>query len=215
MPNYPGVTAPEKKSRAETDAELLACKCENVTFTAKLFIPSTQDEIDCTVTELTPHAATVEGPTVPDSGADIVLYVEGFDRFPAFVQAGTKTGAILKFTCSDNKKIKTAEKIRKYLAGEPIAPTYARSSVRSEMPAVRQFGRANGEVVEFEVVDVSLTGALLRTRCRPSIGETITIGNTEGRVTRHVIGGIAVEFIRRQPQRMSLRRRDQTRSGAN
>ena len=215
MPKYPGVTAPDKKSREASDAESLACKCEGVSFAAKLFIPSTQDEINCVVTDLSPHGATIEGPSVPDSGADIVLYVEGFDRFPAFVHAGTKTGAVLKFTCSDNKRLKTAEKVRKYLAGDPIAPTQARSSVRSEMPAVRQFGRSNGEVVEFEVVDVSLTGALLRTRCRPSIGETITIGNTEGRVARHVIGGIAVEFIRRQTLRTPARLRNQTRGDSS
>lgn len=213
MPNYPGVAASDKNGHAPSNADLLDCKCEGVAFPAKLFIPSTQDEIDCVVTELSPHGANIEGPNVPDSGADIVLYVEGFDRFSAFVHSGTKNGASLKFTCSDNKRLKTAEKIRQCLAGKPVDRTFARSAARSEMPAVRQFGRANGEVVEFEVVDVSLTGALLRTRCRPQIGETITIGDTEGRVTRHVIGGIAVEFVRRSAQRQFTRRRDLSKNG--
>jgi len=213
LPNYPGVAASANDSRSPSNADLLACKCAGVAFPAKLFLPSTQAEIDCIVRELTPYGAVVEGAQVPDSGADIVLYVEGFDRFSAFVHAGTKSGASLKFNCSDNKRLKTAEKIRQYLAGEPVAQTFSRSATRSEMPAVRQFGRANGEVVEFEVVDVSLTGALLRTRCRPTIGETITIGNTEGRVTRHVVGGIAVEFIRRPAHRPLARRRDSGKGG--
>ena len=212
MPNYPGVAASEKNSRASSNADLLACKCDGVAFPSKLFIPVTQAEIDCVVTELSPHGAVIEGVNVPDSGADIVLYVEGFDRFSASVHSGTKSGASLKFSCSENKRLKTAEKIRHYLAGEPVAQTFSRSSARSEIPAVRQFGRSNGEVVEFEVVDVSLTGALLRTRCRPTIGETITIGNIEGRVTRHVVGGIAVEFIRRPTHRPLMRRRDPGRS---
>lgn len=207
MPNFPSVAASEKTEHAQFNADPQTCKCEGVTFPAKLFVPSTQGEIDCVVTELTPHDAKVEGSPLPESGADVVLYVEGFDRFSAFVESVAQIGASLKFNCSDKKRIKTAEKIRQHLSGEPVTPTFARSATRSGLPAVRQFGRANGEIVEFEVVDVSLTGALLRTRCRPPIGETITIGNTEGRVTRHVSGGIAVEFVRRPSQKRPLARR--------
>jgi hypothetical protein len=55
-------------------------------------------------------------------------------------------------------------------------------------------------------MDISLTGVSLRTRSRPAIGEIVTIGTVEGRVTRHFDDGIAVEFSRRaRPRFKSVR----------
>jgi len=196
LPNNPEISAATAVERASSTHQEL--RCEGVSFAAKLFLPSTDSEFDCVVSELTPHGARIEGAQFPPRGSDVVLYVDGFDRFSAFVETVSGTSANLSFTCSDKKRLTTGERIRSFLAGEPLPQTYARSATRSPLPAVRQFGRANGQVAEFEVIDVSLGGALLRTRCRPEIGETITIGNSQGRVTRHVPGGIAVEFIRRR-----------------
>jgi hypothetical protein len=196
LPNSPDISA--ATAVEHTPSVDLTVRCEGVSFAAKLFLPSTDAEFDCVVSELSPHGARIECAEIPPRGSDVVLYVDGFDRFSAFVETVSGTSAKLGFTCSDKKRRTTAERIRSFLAGEPLPQTYARSATRSPLPAVRQFGRANGQVAEFEVIDVSLNGALLRTRCRPEIGEAITIGNTQGRVTRHVPGGIAVEFIRRR-----------------
>jgi hypothetical protein len=196
LPNSPNISAATVVERASSSDQSL--RCEGVNFAAKLFLPSTDAEIDCVVSALSPHGARIEGAPFPPRGSDVVLYVEGFDRFSAFVETVSGASANLSFTCSDKKRLTTAERIRSFLAGEPLPQTFARSTTRAALPAVRQFGRGNGQIAEFEVIDVSLAGALLRTRCRPEIGETITIGNSQGRVTRHVPGGIAVEFIRRR-----------------
>jgi hypothetical protein len=64
------------------------------------------------------------------------------------------------------------------------------------VPAPRHFTRPNGEVVNFEVQDISLSGASLKTMARPPIGEIVLVGNTPGRVSRHFDLGIALEFVR-------------------
>lgn len=52
----------------------------------------------------------------------------------------------------------------------------------------------NGDVYDCEVLDLSLSGAALRLKARPAIGESVRVGRTEGRVVRHTSEGVAVEF---------------------
>ena len=48
------------------------------------------------------------------------------------------------------------------------------------------------------VIDLSASGAAIKTDQRPEIGALVTIGKTTGRVVRHLEDGFAVEFTRLQ-----------------
>jgi hypothetical protein len=52
--------------------------------------------------------------------------------------------------------------------------------------------------VTCRVIDLSSSGAALKTDQRPDIGALVTIGKTTGRVVRHLEEGFAVEFTRLQ-----------------
>jgi hypothetical protein len=52
--------------------------------------------------------------------------------------------------------------------------------------------------VSCRVIDLSASGAALKTDQRPEIGALVTVGKTAGRVVRHLEEGIAVEFTRLQ-----------------
>jgi len=56
--------------------------------------------------------------------------------------------------------------------------------------------RENGEQIACEVLDISLDGVSLRTRSRPPVGEIVNLGRTRGRVVRHLIEGIAVQYVK-------------------
>ena len=106
-----------------------------------------------------------------------------------------------------NKRVRTTERINCWRNGQPLPPTSLRSTERSPLlQSVRTFKRRNGESVDFEVIDISLSGASLRTKSRPPIDEVITIGTVEGRVTRHFDDGIAVEFARRSTPNLNVMR---------
>src|SRR5262245_58768643 len=57
----------------------------------------------------------------------------------------------------------------------------------------------NGRDVAVHVVDISESGAAIRTELRPEIGTPVTIGKTAGRVVRHFDDGFAIEFARVLP----------------
>jgi hypothetical protein len=44
------------------------------------------------------------------------------------------------------------------------------------------------------VLDISLSGAAVRTKVRPSVGSMVHLGNMRARVVRHLEDGIALEF---------------------
>lgn len=202
MPNAPDAEASEKQKAGASQRDRRVWRREKITLPAKLFVPSTEIEIDCIVTDLSPGGAGIDAIILPAVGTKIVLYVEGFDRFSGSIARIRKDGAGIKFDCSESKQARTAEKIYCYLIGEPLPKTSTRSTRRAALPTARALRRDNGETAGFDVIDISLTGAALRTRSRPAIGEVITIGTVKGRVVRYIEDGFAVEFARPTPSKV-------------
>jgi PilZ domain len=167
-----------------------------IALAGKVFFPATDAERDCIVTDISLGGATVQCGVRIETGTELVLYLQGFDRFAGIVVRADAEEAGMRFNCSPAKRERTAEKIVLYLSGKLPQDTQVRRSERSAVPAPRRFTRPDGEVVAFEVRDISLTGASLKTTVRPPIGETVMIGATPGRITRHLDDGIALEFIK-------------------
>lgn len=202
LPNASDVEASEQQKGQASQRDRRVWLREKITLPAKLFVPSTEIEIDCIVTDLSPGGAGVDTTIIPPVGTEVVLYIEGFDRFAGSIARISANGAGIKFNCSEYKQARTAEKIYCYLIGEPLPKTSTRSARRAALPSARELQRENGEKAGFDVIDISLTGAALRTRSRPVIGEVITIGSVKGRVVRYVDNGFAVEFARQTPNKV-------------
>jgi hypothetical protein len=96
----------------------------------------------------------------------------------------------MRFDGSDAKRESIAARIMLHLL------TMASGASATPSFAPRRFKRPNGEVSDFEMCELSLAGAVLKTAMRPPIGEVVMLGATPGRVTRHHDDGIALEFIR-------------------
>ena len=59
----------------------------------------------------------------------------------------------------------------------------------------------DGEIVNCEVLDLSLSGVSLGTEMRPPIGEFVLIGQMAGRVVRHHDTGIGITFVAGMPEK--------------
>ena len=206
MPTAPDALTSEKPNVEAAQRDRRVWRREKITLLAKLFVPSTEIEIDCIVTDLSPGGAGIDATIMPAVDTEVVLYVEGFDRFSGTIARVSAEGAGIKFNCSEYKQARTAEKIYCYLIGEPLPRTSTRSARRAALPSARELRRENGETAGFDVIDISLTGAALRTRSRPVVGEVVTIGNVKGRVVRYIEDGFAVEFTRPTPAKALAQR---------
>jgi hypothetical protein len=69
-----------------------------------------------------------------------------------------------------------------------------------------RFTRANGDVVNCEVLDLSLGGVSLATEVRPQLGELVLIGQMAGKVARIHERGIAIEFVTQVSDKQTLER---------
>jgi hypothetical protein len=167
-----------------------------VTLAGKIFLPASDDELDCVVHDLSLDGAKLQCDRELAVGMELVLYLPGFDRFAGAIVWNDKNLSGMKFNCSEAKRERTAQHIVLYLTGVRAPETQQRRTARVSVPAPRHFTRPNGEVVNFEVQDISLSGASLKTMARPPIGEIVLVGNTPGRVSRHFDLGIALEFVR-------------------
>lgn len=185
-----------KLARKASPSEKREHKRVPIAIAGKVFLPATDTEQNVIVTDISLGGATLQCDEQPAIGTVLVLYLPGFDRFSGEIVHSSTEESGMKFNCSEAKRERTAEKIMLHLAGALRDDTQVRAESRVAMHAPRSFTRPGGEVIRFQVRDISLTGASLSTAARPPIGEIVMIGNTPGRVTRHFDEGIALEFVR-------------------
>ncbi|HVW74532.1 MAG TPA: PilZ domain-containing protein [Rhizomicrobium sp.] len=160
----------------------------------QLFVPAEESEQPCQVVDLSAGGARVICEDVPPCATYVILYVDGFGRFPA-VTTRYSDGAIgMRFDMSEHKREKLTAQIKAYLEAGLTGVTGLRRYKRVAEPARGTFLRANGEEVACSIGDFSLQGAFIQTDLRPRMGDEITLGHHKGRVVRHEPNGFAIQF---------------------
>lgn len=161
----------------------------------RIFVPAEDATIDCRIVDLSASGAGVQCAEMPPLQTFVVLYVEGFGRFEAVVARVVGEVLGLRFVFTDSKRKRLTDRLARYIAGGAIDPTSLRRHKRVPGPPVASFVREKGgEKFSCEVVDISLTGASLKTNQRPLIGETVLIGRMPACVVRYHDNGFAVVF---------------------
>jgi hypothetical protein len=132
--------------------------------------------------------------------------MDGFGRLEATVVRAAKgdlngNSFGVRFNCSALKRERIAEQLALYISSGTIDQAALRRHERAPTKGLARFTRANGDVVNCEVLDLSLGGVSLLTDARPQIGELVLIGQMAGRVARIHENGIAIEFVTPPPDR--------------
>ena len=166
-----------------------------VSLDGQLFVPAEESEQPCQVVDLSAGGARVVCDDVPPCATYVILYVNGFGRFPA-VTTRYSDGAIgMRFDMTEHKRRKLTQQINAYLTAGIVGVTDLRRYKRVNVPAEGSFVREDGQEIACAIRDFSLQGVFIETHVRPLLGEVVTIGSHKGRVVRHEKSGIAVQFI--------------------
>jgi hypothetical protein len=176
----------------------------HVNLKGRLFLPEDGREADSAVLDMSPANAQLACEIVPEPQAPVVLYIEGFGRFDAVVvrplnSESTDGKFSVKFNCSPLKRERVFEQLTHYAERGSLDETALRRHERVPTRGLARFTRATGEVVNCEVLDLSIGGVSLATTVRPHIGEVVLIGQVAGRVMRLHENGIGIEFITAPP----------------
>jgi hypothetical protein len=155
-------------------------------------------EFPCQVTDMSPGGMAVIAPVSGQIGERIIAYVDHVGRLEGAIARLFQNGFAMRVSATIHKRDKLAAQLT-WLANRHIL----------NLPEDRRHGRftprnparlilPNGLNVTCRVIDLSSSGAALKTDQRPDIGALVTIGKTTGRVVRHLEEGFAVEFTRLQ-----------------
>jgi PilZ domain len=180
---------------AKARAERRRYKRVPVSLSGRLFVPSESREAHCKISDMSPGGARVASEVIPPQGTPIVVYIDGFGRFEGTVARPEDGFFGIQFNCSQHKRERVAEQLTLYLNGGSLDESVLRRHDRAPTRGLARFTRANGDVVNCEVLDLSLSGVALQTAVRPPIGEFVLIGQMAGRVARHHETGIGIEFV--------------------
>ena len=180
---------------AKAKAERRRFRRVRVDLAGRLFTPGDGREARCTVLNLSPGGAAIACEIVPDHGTAVVLYVDGFGRFEGTVARRDGQSFGVSFVCTPAKRERTAEQLTLFLNKALVDETVLRRHERTHQKGFAKFTRADGQIVNCEVMDISVGGVSLKSDVRPPLGEFVLIASMAGRVVRHHEHGIGIEFV--------------------
>ncbi len=180
---------------AKARAERRRFKRVRVDLPGKLFVPANGLESACKIIDLSPGGAQVECEQDPEQDEQIVLYIANFGRFEGTVVRRDGYGFGVRFNCTEKKRERTAEQLTLFMNRDLVSEADLRRHDRTPTKGLTRFTRSDGQLVPCEVLDLSMSGISLKTDVRPPIGEFVLIGQMAGRVARHHVDGIGIEFV--------------------
>ena len=156
-------------------------------------------EFPCQVTDMSPGGMALIAPASGQVGERVIAYVDHVGRLEGVVARQFTNGFAMTVGATARKRDKLAAQLtwlaNRHILNLPEDRRHGRFTPRN--PAARLI-LPNGVNIACRVIDLSQSGAALKTDQRPELGALITIGKTTGRVVRHLEDGFAIEFTRLQ-----------------
>jgi hypothetical protein len=160
----------------------------------KIFLPAEELTMDCRVVDLSLGGAGVVCVEPPPLRAFVQLYVDGFDRFEAVSVRMIGDTLGLKLLLSGAKRERLFQTLSRYIETGQLEATALRRHRRLKGSASACVTRQGGDRQTCDIIDISLTGASLKTEGAFAVGETIKLGHMPARVVRLHDQGIGVVF---------------------
>ena len=159
------------------------------------FMLENRREYPCQVIDMSPGGAAFITPVIGEIGERVVAYLDHIGRIEGKIIREIDGGFAMTVNASPRKRDKLASVL-----------TWLANKDELNLPEDRRFERftpknpitkiilEDNREYPCRIVDVSLSGAALKTNVRPALGVAVTLGKMRARVVRHFDEGIAVEF---------------------
>jgi hypothetical protein len=156
-------------------------------------------EFPCQVINMSPGGMALIAPVAGKPGERVIAYVDHVGRLEGIIARHFPNGFAMTIAATARKRDKLAAQLtwlaNRGILGLPEDRRHGRIIPRNPMARLIL---ANGVNLSCRVIDISQSGAAVKSDQRPDIGALITIGKTPSRVVRHIEEGFAVKFIRLQ-----------------
>jgi hypothetical protein len=162
----------------------------------RFMLPDTSEH-PCRVSELTIEGAVFATELPPPAGLPIVAYVDGIGRVVGLSAERVAGGFKIKFTLAGTRRDRLASRLQSLTKHTEAVEAGPRRTERYEpADSCSHLGLPDGRVYSCEVLDISLTGAAVKTDIMPTLGTYVLLGKMRGRIVRYTDHGIAIEFVK-------------------
>ena len=154
-----------------------------------------RSEYPCRLSNMSPGDVAVLTPIEARRDERIIVYVDHVGRLEGAVTRVFRGGFAMTLAGTERKREKLAAQLT-WLANRhelDLPEDRRHERIHPANPAVALVFE-DGRRMEARILDLSLSGAAVKTPIRPPIGSRITVGPIQGRVVRHLEEGLAVEF---------------------
>lgn len=160
----------------------------------RLMVPS-EDEYVCMTVDMSPGDARFICAARPMPGDRIIAYIDHIGRIEGNVIKITDDGFIITTVATERKREKLAAQLtwlaNKHELGLPEDRRHDRLTPRRSRT---ELAMDDGQTLSCRIIDLSLSGAAIEVEFRPAIGTAVRLSNIRGRVVRHFLEGVAIEF---------------------
>ncbi len=166
----------------------------NIVF-GRFMLPD-MSEHPCQVIDVTHDGAIFLTDSVPAPGLAVVAYLEELGRVEALSGEPTDKGFRIAFTATGARRERLASRIdwlQKKKVGDSDMRRHARYEPREKQS---QITMSDGRVYPCEVLDISVSGAAIKSDVIPSVGTYLMLGRMTGKVVRYIDHGIGIEFVK-------------------
>jgi hypothetical protein len=160
------------------------------------FMLPDMSEHACQVLDLTEKGATFISSDVPPVGLAIVAYLEDLGRVEVVSGESVAGGFKVTYAASGTRLEKLQQRIQYLLeraSGAPDQRRHPRFEPKDKHSAIIL---PDGRSYTCEVLDISVSGAGIKTDVMPAMGTYLMVGKMKGRVVRYLDTGFAIEFVK-------------------
>jgi PilZ domain-containing protein len=156
-------------------------------------------EYACQVANMSPGGMALIAPVSGKTGERIIAYIDHLGRLEGTIARHYQNGFAMTFAATPRKRDKLAAQLtwiaNRHILNLPEDRRHGRIIPRNPMTELTM---PNGVRITCRIIDLSLSGAAVKTDQRPAIGMLLMLGKVQGRVVRHLEDGVAAEFTRLQ-----------------
>ena len=144
---------------------------------------------------MSPGGVALITPIRGEIGERVIAYIDHIGRIEGKIVRKIEGGFAITVDATLRKRDKLASQLT-WLANRHILdlPEDRRHERRQPKKPITKLITEDGEEHICRVLDLSLSGAAVKTKARPKVGKSISIGKIRARVVRHLDDGLAVEF---------------------
>jgi hypothetical protein len=160
------------------------------------FMLPDMSEHACQVLDLTGEGATFMTADVPPMGLAIVAYLEDLGRVEVVSASQVPGGFKITFAATGMRLERLQQRIAYLSERASGAPDHRRHPRFEPKDKHSSITMPDGRSYLCEVLDISVSGAGIKTDVMPALGTFLMVGKMKGRVVRYLENGFAIEFVK-------------------